>query len=175
MRNERVSREPVYASDLAEYWRRRALESAALAEERKVAIETALAMLDRIQATLRVTAEGLRTWQRNGQDGGAGAGRAGVHPMHAANRLEQIADEIKQEQPCNRDGGAEVNERRRFAELLAQEVFSTARAEFVAGRARTIGTALWRTLKDADVLEECVERAVVRQLAETTDSAEAER
>ena len=61
---------------------------------RRTRINSALSELGEIADILRATAEGLRTWQRNGQDGGPGAGKVGVHPMHAANRLYQLAERL---------------------------------------------------------------------------------
>lgn len=61
---------------------------------RRARIEQTLSKVEELAARLRETAEGLRTWQRNGQDGGPGAGKAGVHPMHAANRLDKLAEQL---------------------------------------------------------------------------------
>lgn len=61
---------------------------------REALVREAMRMMQGIADQLRDTADGLRTWQRNGQNSGPGAGRAGVHPIHAANRLEKIAERI---------------------------------------------------------------------------------
>lgn len=63
-------------------------------ETRRRRIEETLSKVEYIAEVLRATAAGLRTWQRNGQDGGPGAGKAGVHPMHAANRLDNLAEQL---------------------------------------------------------------------------------
>lgn len=62
---------------------------AMLAEVREQVLAELGPMVEGIAERLRETAAGLRAWQRNGQ-----GAVASIHPMHAANRLEQIADQI---------------------------------------------------------------------------------
>jgi len=47
---------------------------------------------EQLASRLQETADGLDMWYRNRN--GAGAGLAGLHPSHAANRLRKMAREI---------------------------------------------------------------------------------
>lgn len=76
--------------------RKRSRANARKAEERRVVIVATMERLEELQRRLRDTAEGLRSWWKD-----QSTAPPNVHPLHAANRLERLADEIRQ------DGGKE--------------------------------------------------------------------
>lgn len=61
----------------------------------RAAVEQVMQQFAEIAQALKVTAEGLRVWQRNNRSvAHAEDGVRAVHPMHAANRLDKLAERI---------------------------------------------------------------------------------
>lgn len=71
-------------------WETRRARAAARAQD----VEQALGALGEIAGRLRETAKGLRAFQRHATGAVPIEGAEPIHPMHAANRLEQIAGQI---------------------------------------------------------------------------------
>lgn len=63
-------------------------------ETRRARISETLNKVEELADQLRATAEGLCVWDRNRRRGMGMDEPGGVHPMHAANRLKLLAEQL---------------------------------------------------------------------------------